>query len=65
MVIILETEMGGTCGTHGRNEKKYEILVQKFEIRRPVSMYRRRWGNIKIDLMETGCEWMECIQLAL
>jgi hypothetical protein len=37
--------MGGSCGTHGRDEKMYNILVGK-----------RRDRNIKTDRTALGCE---------
>jgi len=44
----------------------YRILVGKPEGKRPLGRTRRRWeDNIKMDLQEVGCgymEWMDLVQ---
>jgi hypothetical protein len=48
-------ELGGACGTHGRERKLYKILVGKPEGKRPLVRPRHRWEDgIRIDLRETG-----------
>jgi hypothetical protein len=43
------------CGTHGRRENVYRILVGKPERKRPLERPRRRWEDgIKMDLREIG-----------
>jgi len=43
----------------------YRVLVGKPEGKRPVGRPRRRWvGNIRMDLQEVGCEYMDWIGLA-
>jgi len=43
----------------------YRVLVGKPEGRRPLRRPRRRWvDNIKMDLQEVGCEYMDWIGLA-
>ena len=43
----------------------YRIPVGKREGKRPLRGPRRRWeNNIKIDLQETECKGVECIDLA-
>jgi hypothetical protein len=43
----------------------YRFLVGKVEGMRPLGRPRRRWeGNIKMDLLEVGCEGMDWIELA-
>ena len=43
----------------------YRVLVGKPEGRRPVGRPRRRWvDNIKIDLQEVECGYMDWIGLA-
>ena len=43
----------------------YRVLVGKPEGRRPLGRPRRRWvDNIKMDLQEMGCGYMDCIGLA-
>ena len=54
------TEMGGACGTYGRQEKCYRVSVRKSEGKRPLGRPRHRWeDNIKMDLQEVGCEDMD------
>jgi hypothetical protein len=48
----------------GESISKYRVLVGKPEGKRPLGRPRRRWkDNIKTDLLEVGCEGMDCIQL--
>jgi hypothetical protein len=43
----------------------YRVLVGKPEGKRPMGRPRRRWlDNIKIDLQEVGCGYMDWIGLA-
>ena len=43
----------------------YRVLVGKPEGRRPLGRLRRRWGdNIRMDLQEMGCVYMDWIGLA-
>jgi hypothetical protein len=57
--------MGGACGTHGRGEKLYRVLVGKPEGKRPLGSPRRRWEyGIKMDLREIGWGGVEWIHLA-
>jgi hypothetical protein len=47
--------VGGACGTHGRGEKVYRVLVRKPEGKRPLERPRRRWEDvIKMVLREIG-----------
>jgi hypothetical protein len=47
--------VGGACGTHGRGEKVYKVLVGKPEGKRAFGRPRRRWEDgIRMDLRETG-----------
>jgi hypothetical protein len=47
--------VGGTCGTHEREEKVYKVLVGKTEGKRPLVRPRsRRENGIRMDLRETG-----------
>jgi hypothetical protein len=58
--------MGRPCGTHGRGQKVYKVLVGKPEGKRPLGRPRRRWEDgIKIDLMEIdwgGGGWIQLAQ---
>ena len=43
----------------------YRVLVGKPEVKRPLGRPRRRWvENIRTDLQEVGCGYMDCIGLA-
>ena len=43
----------------------YRVLVWKPELRRPLGRPRlRREDNIKMDLHEVGCEFLDWIELA-
>jgi len=49
----------------GEDRRVYKFLVGKPEVRRPVGRPRRRWvDNIKMDLQEVGCGYMDWIGLA-
>jgi hypothetical protein len=37
--------VGGACGTHGREENVYKVLVGKPEGKRPLIRQRRRWNQ--------------------
>ena len=43
----------------------YRVLVGKLEGKRPLGRPRRRWvDNIRMDLQEVGCGYMDWIRLA-
>jgi len=49
----------------GEERVVYRVLVGKPEGRRPLGRPRRRWvDNIKMDLQEVGCVYMDWIGLA-
>ena len=49
----------------GEERGVYRVLVGKPEGRRPLGRPRRRWvGNIRMDLREVGCGYMDWIGLA-
>ena len=57
--------MGRTCSTYGTIQKCIQSLVWKPESKRPLGRPRRRWeDNIKMDLMEVGCDPRDWIALA-
>jgi hypothetical protein len=65
MKYIRKLEGGGTCGTHGKEDEMYNILVAKPEGKQPLGRPRRRWEDgIRMDLREIGWGSVECIQLA-
>ena len=56
--------MGWACGAYGRGEGVYRVLVGKPEGRRPLGRPWRRWvNNIRTDLQEVGCGYMDWIGL--
>jgi len=58
-------EMGWACGAYGWEEGVYRVLVGKPEGRRPLGRPRRRWvDNIRLDLQEVGCGYMDWTGLA-
>jgi hypothetical protein len=58
--------MGRTCSTNGEKRNTYRILVGKVEGKRPLGRPRRRWvRNFKMELGETECVGMDCIDLAI
>ena len=49
----------------GEESGVYRVLVGKPEGRRPLGRPRRRWvDNIRMDLLEVGCGYMDWIGLA-
>ena len=57
--------MGWACGAYGWGEGVYRVLVGKPEGRRPLGRPRCRWvDNIRTDLQELGCGYMDWIGLA-
>ena len=62
---IEKNEMGWACGAYGWEEGVYRVLVGKPEGRTPLGRPRRRWvDNIRMDLQEVGCVYMDWIGLA-
>jgi hypothetical protein len=57
--------VGGECGTHGRGEKRVQVLMGRPEGKRPLERPRRRWEDgIKMDLREIGEGGVEWIHMA-
>ena len=56
--------MGWACGTYGWGEGVYRVLVGKPEGKRPLGRPRCRWvDNIRMDLQEVGCRYVDWIGL--
>jgi len=52
--------MGWECGAYGWGEGVYRVLVGKPEGKRPLGRPSRRWvDNIRMDLQEVGCGYMD------
>ena len=55
----------GHVACMGEERGAYRVLVGKLEGKRPLGRPRRRWvGNIRMDLQEVGCGYMDWIGLA-
>jgi len=62
---IEKNEMGRACGTYGEERRAYRVLVGKPEGKRPLERPRLRWvDNIRMDLQELGCGYVDWIGLA-
>jgi len=48
----------------GEERGVYRLMMGKPEGRRPLGRPRRRWVDIKMDLQEVGCGYMDWIGLA-
>jgi len=55
----------GHVARMGEERVMYRVLVGKLEIKRPLARPRRRWvDNIRMDLQEVECGYMDWIGLA-
>jgi len=55
----------GHVACMGEERGMYRVLLGKPEGRRPLGRHRRRWvDNIRMDLQEVGCGYMDWIGLA-
>jgi len=55
----------GHVARMGEERGVYKVLVGKLEGKRPLGRPRRRWvDNIRMDLQEVGCGYMDWIGLA-
>ena len=55
----------GHVARMGEEKEVYRVLLGKPEGRRPLGRPRRRWvDNIRMDLQEVGCGYMDWIGLA-
>ena len=54
----------GHVARMGEERGVYRVLVGKPEGKRPLGIPRRRWVNIRTNLQEVGCGYMEWIGLA-
>jgi hypothetical protein len=64
-IRIKENNVGGTCGTHGREEECVQGFDGKAKGKRPLGRPRRRWEDgIRMDLREIGWGSVDWKQLA-
>ena len=62
---IKKSEMVWACGAYGWGQGVYRVLVGKPEGKRPLGRPRRRWvGDIRMDIQEVGCGYMDWNRLA-
>ena len=55
----------GHVARMGEESGVYRVLVEKAEGKRPLGRPRRRWvDNIRMDLQEVGCGYVDWIGLA-
>jgi len=54
----------GHVARMGEERGAYRVLVGKPEGKRPLGRSRRRWVDIRIDLQEVGCGYVDWIRLA-
>jgi len=55
----------GHVARMGEDSGVYRVLLWKPEGKRPLGRPRRKWvNNIRMDLQEVGCEYMDWIGLA-
>ena len=68
IVRVIKSRRMGWAGHVARMDEErgvYRVLVGKSEGKRPLGRPRRRWvDNIRMDLQEVGCEYMDWIGLA-
>ena len=64
MIKSSRTRWAGHVARMGEERWVYRVLVGKPEGRRPLGRPRRRWvNNIRMDLQEVGCGYMDWIGL--
>jgi len=67
MVWVIKSRrmrLAGHMGPMGEEREVYRVLVGKLEGKRPLGRLRHRWvGNIRTDLLEVGCGYMDWIGL--
>ena len=62
--VIKSRRKSGQVARMGEERVVYRVLVGKPERRRPLGRHRRRWmDNIRMDLREVGCGYMDWIGL--
>jgi len=62
--LLLPVRGAGHVARIGEEREVYRVLVGKPEGRRPLGRPRRRWvDNIRMDLQEVGCGYMDWIGL--
>jgi len=64
VIKLRRMRWAGHVARMGEERGVYRVLVRKLEGKRPLERPRHRWvDNIKMDLQEVGCEYMDWIGL--
>jgi len=64
-LYILKLRWAGHVARMGEEKGVYRVLLGKLEGKRPLVRPRRSWvDNIRTDLQEVGCGYMDWIGLA-
>ena len=64
-VFLARMRWAGHVARMGEERGVYRVLVGKPGGKRPLGRPRRRWaGNIRMDLQDVGCRYMDWIGLA-
>jgi len=64
VIKSIRMRWAGHVARMGEERKVYRVLVGKPKGRRPMGRPRRRWVDIRMDLQEVGCGYMDWIGLA-
>ena len=65
VIILRRMRWAGHVARMGEEREVYRVLVVKPEGKRPLGIPRLRWvDNIRMDLQEVGCGYMDWIGLA-
>jgi len=65
MQIVRPMRWAGHVARMGEERGVYRVFLEKPEGRRPLGRPRRRWvDNIRMDLQDVGCGYMDWIGLA-
>jgi len=61
---LISMRWAGHVARMGEERGVYRVLLGKPEGRRPLGKHRRRWVDIRMDLQEMRCGYMDWIGLA-
>ena len=65
-MCVYGLDWAGHVACMGEERGVYRVLVGKPEVKRPLGRTRRRWvDNIRLDLQEVGCGYMDWIGLGM
>ena len=64
VIKLRRMRLAGHVAHMGEERGMYRVLVEKLEGKRPLGRPRHRWVDIRTDLQEVGCGYMDWIGLA-